>query len=87
MHVLLLNALTVVVAPWQVEGFGSGGGPYGWAMALILQAEGFGFGVGQFGWAMALIHGGGSGHTVHHERSQAIMRTEKNNIRCFFRCS
>jgi hypothetical protein len=69
MHVLLLNALTVVVAPWQVEGFGSGEGQYGWAMALILQAEGIGFGAGQFGWAMALIHGGRSGHTVHHERS------------------
>ena len=49
MHVLLLNALTVVVAPWQVEGFGSGEGQYGWAMALILQAEGIGFGAGQFG--------------------------------------
>ena len=55
MQVLMWNALAVVVAPWQVEGFGFGVGQIGWAMALILLAEGFGFGVGQYGWAMALM--------------------------------
>jgi hypothetical protein len=39
MQVLLSNVLAVVVAPWQVGGFGFGVGRYGWAMALIHGGE------------------------------------------------